>query len=138
MHTPTRLPFPGVTLAAVGLLALNLVGGGLAVALHVNTFVDAFGSKAEMAAPWPTLLLMVAGGLAAARWRGWRGVLGTLAVAVPCVLALLSTGDDETFRSGLPLFTYVFQVAVLVAFGLALVPCALHLRGLRRPRALAV
>lgn len=65
-------------------MALSLIGGGLAVAFHVNTFADAFGNKAEMAMPWPMLLLTLAGGLAVARWRGWRGVLGAAAVALPC------------------------------------------------------
>ncbi len=124
--------FPRLAYVAGAELALSLIGGGLAVAFHVNTFADAFGNKAEMAMPWPMLILTLAGGLVVARWRGWRGVLGTLAVGLPCLLALLSTGDDETFKPGLPAWVYPYQVLILAAAALGLVPAVLHLRSLRR------
>lgn len=55
-----------------------------------------------MASLWPMFILWVGGGLAVARWRGWRGVLGTVAIALPGVLVLLSTSHSETFNSGMP------------------------------------
>lgn len=74
-----------------------------------------------------------------ARWRGWRGVLGTLAVALPCLLALLSTGDGETFKPGLPTWVYIYQVAILAAAAAGLIPAGMHLRSLwrRTPKPLA-
>jgi hypothetical protein len=132
-----RLEVPRLTYVAAALIGVNLIGGALAVMIHVNTFADAFGNKAEMASPWPMFILMIGGGLAVARWRGWRGVLGTIAIALPCVLALLSTSDSETFKPGMPTFAYVYQVIVIATFALALVPCGLHLRDLRKRRAVA-
>lgn len=132
-QTGTRyLPLPRLAYVAGAELALSLIGGGLAVMSHINTFADAFGNKSEMAMPWPMLILTVAGGLAVARWRGWRGVLGTLAVALPCLLALLSTGDDETFKPGLPTWVYVYQVAILVAAAAGLIAAGMQLRSLWR------
>ena len=127
-----RPPAPLLASVAGAELALSLTGGGLAVMFHINTFTDAFGNKAEMSMPWPMLLLTLAGGLAVARWRGWRGVLGTLAVALPCLLALLSIGDDETFKPGLPTWVYVYQVVILAAAAAGLIPAATHLRSLWR------
>lgn len=130
-HTGTRRPpVPLLTYVAGAELALSLIGGGLAVIFHINTFADAFGNKSEMAMPWPMLILTLAGGLAVARWRGWRGALGTLAVALPSLLALLSTGDDETFKPGLPTWVYVYQVVILVAAAAGLIPAGMHLRSL--------
>ena len=135
--THSRFPVPGVLLIAAGLVAMSVVGGLLAVALHVNTIADAFGNKAEMAAPWPMSILLIGGGLAAARWRDWRGAAGTVAVAIPCVLALLSVGDDETFKAGMPLAVYAYQVLFLAVSAAVLVPLARHLRSLRRTPRLA-
>ncbi len=123
---------PRLAYVAGAELALSLTGGGLAVLFHINTFADAFGNKAEMAMPWPMLILTLAGGLAVARWRGWRGVLGTLAVGLPCLLALFSTGDDETFKAGLPTWVYIYQVVVIAAAALGLIPAGMHLRSLWR------
>jgi hypothetical protein len=129
LHVGSHQP---VSVDHLAMLALSIVGGLWAVAIHVNTFADAFGKRAEMAAPWQMLVLTFAGGLAVARWRGWRGALGTLAVAISCVLALFSISDDEAFRNGLPAVTYAYQVAIFAASALALVPCITHLRALRR------
>lgn len=128
---PRAWPVPRLTYVAAAEMALSLIGGGLAVMFHVNTFTDAFGNKAEMAMPWPMLVLTLAGGLAVARWRGWRGVIGAIAVALPCLLALMSTGDDETFKPGLPTWVYAYQVLILAAAALGLVPAGIHLWSLR-------
>ena len=128
---------PTIGAVAAGLLVLSLIGGGLAVALHVNSLADAFGNQAEMAAPWPMLLLLVVGGTVAAKGQGWRGVLGTLLVAIPCVAGLASIGDDEVFRQGLPAVTYAYQVFILVASAAGLAACAQHLRTLTRGNAVA-
>lgn len=123
---------PRLAYVAAAELALSLTGGGLAVLFHINTFADAFGNKAEMAMPWPMLLITLAGGLAVARWQGWRGVVGAFAVGLPCLLALMSTGDSETFKAGLPTWAYVYQVVILAAAAAGLVFVGLHLRSVRR------
>ena len=121
---------PAAAIASLTLIALSVVGGSAAVLGGINTLADAWGNKAELAAPWPMLILQLLGALAVIRWRGWRGVVGTLLIAVPAVLALMSTSDDETFKPGLPGWVYAGQVVIIVASALALVPCAVHLRRL--------
>lgn len=128
---PRRLPT--VTLTAFALVAISVVGGVLAVAFDVNAnLAEAFGNHAEMASPLPVLVLTLLGGLAAARWRGWRGALGTLGVLVPCLLALGSMSDDESFKSGLPGGALAYQIFIFATCALAIIPCVRHLRTLRR------
>jgi len=46
--------------AAVGaLLALDLIGGLIAIATDVNTVGEAWSAKARLAAPWPMILFQV-------------------------------------------------------------------------------
>lgn len=123
---------PRLAYVAAAELALSLTGGGLAVLFHINTFADAFGNKSEMAMPWPMLLVTLAGGLAVARWPGWRGIAGTFAVGLPCLLALMSTGDSETFKPGLPTWVYLYQVVILAAAAMGLMFVGMHLRAARR------
>lgn len=130
--TTRRPAVPLLTYVVGGELALSLIGGALAVAFHINTFADAFGNKSEMAMPWEPLLVMALGGLAVARWRGWRGVTGALAAGVPLLLALLSTGDSETFKPGLPTWVYIYQVIVIAASAAGLIPVVTYLFSLRR------
>jgi hypothetical protein len=134
--TTKRIPI--VSAVAACLLALSILGGVLAVAWHVNTATDAFGNQAEMAAPWPMLMLLALGGVVTARWRDWRAVVGTFTIVVPCVAALGSIADNQMFRQGLPAMTYAYQVLILVASAAGLVVCACHLRMLHRTHVITV
>jgi hypothetical protein len=55
------------------LLALDLVGGLLAVANELNTPAEAWGSKATLAAPTPIMIPQALLAGAAAHWNDRRG-----------------------------------------------------------------
>jgi hypothetical protein len=101
---------------AVGLLlATDLVGGLLAVASDVNTWGEAWGSKALLAAPLPMIAVQVALTWLAVRRRS-RVAAGLLATA--CLVSVASgffdggLGNDE-LTTGLA----AYQVLLLTVTG---------------------
>lgn len=125
---------PAAAVAGAAVVAAGVAGGVLAIATHLNTAAEAFSSKAELATPWPALLLQVAGVLAVLRWRDWRGITGASLIALTGLLALAALGDDETFKNGLPGWALAVQAVVIVVSVAAVIPCLAHIRAILRER----
>jgi hypothetical protein len=105
----TRRPPPAdrsaraLGLATAGLLAVDGVGGGLAVVTGSNTPLDAWGSRAVAAAPVPMMAAQVALAAAAVRWSGRRGAVAAGLLAGACGISGLSGFfDGQLGKQGLP------------------------------------
>lgn len=131
---PKSTTVPTAALAASIVVVASLIGGGLAVLTHINTAGQAFSSKAELAAPWPTLVVQILAVPAIVRWRDWRGVVAASLFALTGLLALASLSDDETLKRGLPLWASTTQVVLIGLSAVAVIPCVRHIRQLRRTR----
>lgn len=131
---PNRMTMPSATLSASVVVGASLAGGALAIVTHLNTASEAFSSRAELAAPWPTLLVQAAAGLAIARWRDWRGIIGAGLFGLTGLLGLASLSDDETLKNGLPVWADAAQITIITLSAAAVVPCIAHIRQIRRTR----
>ncbi|MGY1828833.1 hypothetical protein ACI8AA_00215 [Geodermatophilus sp. SYSU D01180] len=90
-------------LATAGLLLLDGVGGGLAVASGWNTPAEAWSGRAVAAAPAPVMTAQAALAAAAVRWTGRRGGAAAGLLAAVCLLSSLSGFfDGQLGRPGLP------------------------------------
>jgi len=98
-----------------GLLALDLVGGGLAVATGWNTATRAWSGDAVLAAPLPMMAAQT--GLAVAAGRDGRsGAVAAGLLAGACLVSAVSGFFDGQFaRHGLPGPLVAFQVTLVTA-----------------------
>ena len=103
-------------LATAGLLAVDGLGGGLAVVTGWNAPADAWGSRAVAAAPIPMMAGQVALAAAAVRWPGRRGAVAAGLLAGACGLSALSGFFDGQFgRQGLPRVLRGVQVLLVAS-----------------------
>ena len=100
MRQPTR---PGRSLAvALGvLLVVDLIGGLLAVGSGVNTWSEAWGGQALLAAPLPMIALQVVLVVLAVRLHGRGAAVAAGLLALACAVSVVSgffdggLGNDE-------------------------------------------
>lgn len=131
------LPLP----TAVGaLVVIDLVGGMLAVAAGVNTWTEAWGSAALLAAPVPMVLAQVGLTWLSFRLPGRWVALPVALLALACVVSVVSgffdggLGNDKL--SG---WLVAYQGMLLTATGVVGVLAAVRaFRVLARPARLAV
>ena len=98
-----------------GLWALDLLGGGLAVATGWNTAEQAWGGDAVLAAPLPMMTAQAALAVAAAR-DDRRGTVAAGLLAGACLVSSVSGFFDGQFaRHGLPRPLVAFQVTLVTA-----------------------
>ena len=84
-------PWARWLIAAVAVLvAIDIVGGLLAIATDVNEPSEAWGPRARLAAPWPMILFQIAmTAFAVARWR--RVAIGAaVLLAAACLISAIS------------------------------------------------
>ncbi len=79
-----------LVLALAAVLLVDVVGGVLAVAAGVNTWGEAWGSRALLAAPLPMVLAQVVGTALAVAGRGRRAVLPAALLALACLVSVVS------------------------------------------------
>jgi hypothetical protein len=97
-----------------GLLALDLVGGLLAVANKLNTPAEAWSSKATLAAPAPMMIPQALLAGAAAHWNGRRGAAAAGLLAVACLVSGTSGFfDGQLGRKDLRPALFGFQVVLI-------------------------
>jgi hypothetical protein len=98
VHPVRREP---LVLALVVLLVTDLVGGLLAVSSGVNTWGEAWGSKALLAAPLPMIGAQIALTVLAVRLNGRRAAVPAGLLAAACLVSVVSgffdggLGNDE-------------------------------------------
>lgn len=93
-----RLPLLLAGAMAV-LLALDLIGGVIAIVTDMNTAAEAWDSEARLAAPWPMILFqLIMTGLAV---RGGRRVAigATILLAAACLISGISGFFDGGYRA---------------------------------------
>jgi hypothetical protein len=99
-----------------GLLALDLVGGLLAVANKLNTPSEAWSSKATLAAPAPMMIPQALLAGASAHWNGRRGAAAAGLLAVACLVSATSGFfDGQLGRKDLPPALFGFQLVLLAS-----------------------
>jgi hypothetical protein len=76
--------------AVAALVATDLVGGLLSVASGVNTWGEAWGSKALLAAPVPMILVQVLLAAVAALAAGRRAAVAAGLLSVACLVSVVS------------------------------------------------
>jgi hypothetical protein len=87
--------------ALVALVAADLVGGLLAVSAGVNTWGEAWGSEALLAAPLPMIAVQVLLTALAVRLTGWKAAVPAGLLAAACLVSVVSgffdggIGNDE-------------------------------------------
>ena len=117
---------------AVGVLIVtDLVGGLLAVASDVNTWGEAWGGEALLAAPLPMIAVQVLLTWAAVRGRGRGAVVAAGLLAVACLVSVASGFFDgglgnDALSTGLA----AYQVLLLTVTGAVGVVALLRLREL--------
>ena len=90
-------------MATAGLLAIDGLGGVMAVASGWNTPVDAWGARAVAAAPVPMMAAQAALATAAVGWPGRRGAVAAGLLAGACAVSGMSGFFDGQFgKPGLP------------------------------------
>lgn len=124
-------------LAMAVLLAVDLAGGLLAVATSVNTWGEAWGPQALLAAPVPMIVAQLVLVWLATRGTGRPSVVAAMLLAVACLVSVVSGFFDGGLRNaelGTGLFAFqLFLLAVTAAVGVAAVARVLVLlRGRRR------
>jgi len=103
-------------LAVAFLFVLDLAGGLLAVRSGVNTWADAWGNRALLAAPWPMVGAQLLLTFLSTRTTRRRGALPACLLAVACLVSAVSGFFDgalghDRLSSGL----VAFQVVLLTA-----------------------
>jgi hypothetical protein len=118
---PTSTTSRRLVVAVVALVVIDLVGGLLAVAAHVNTWSEAWGSKALLAAPVPMIAVQVLLTVIAVRGNGRAAVIAAGLLALACFVSVISgffdggIGNDELTPA---LSAYqVFLLAVTATVG---------------------
>jgi hypothetical protein len=78
-------------IATFVLIDVHIIGGFLAVASDVNTWGEAWGSQALLAAPWPMIVAqLVLGWLAARNVRPPVGLLAAVLLGLACLVSVVS------------------------------------------------
>ena len=119
--------------ATVILAAIDAVGGLLAVASDVNTWGEAWGSQALLAAPLPMVAAqLVLAWLAARNARPPVGVVAAVVLALACLVSAISGFFDgglanEELSGGLVVWQ-VFLLTVTAVVGFLAIDRASRLR----------
>ncbi|MEZ5185717.1 MAG: hypothetical protein R2720_08230 [Candidatus Nanopelagicales bacterium] len=100
---------------AVGaLVATDLVGGLIAVATGLNTWGEAWGSEALLAAPIPMIVAQVLLATLALRLRGRGAAVAAGVLALACLVSVVSGFFDGGLGNGeLTAGTRLFQIFLL-------------------------
>jgi hypothetical protein len=125
-----------VLLGTVALIVIDVVGGVLAVSSGVNTWGEAWGSRALLAAPLPMMVaqLMLAW-VAARNLRPPVGLVAAIVLALACLVSAISGFFDgglanDELSGGL----VAWQVFLLAATAVVGVLAILRAREIRRAR----
>lgn len=106
----------GLLVGVAGLLALDLIGGGLAVVVGVNTPAEAWTGDAVLAAPLPMMATQAVLAVAAVRWRDRRAAVAAGLLAVACgVSAVSGFFDGQLGKEGLSRQLVGFQLLLVTA-----------------------
>ncbi len=90
MMTPTGSGRP-VLLGTLALIVIDIIGGVIAVASGVNTWGEAWGPKALLAAPLPMMAAqLVLAGLAARNVRPPVGLIAAVLLGLACLVSVIS------------------------------------------------
>ena len=102
--------------ATAGLLAIDGLGGSLAVALGANTPAEAWSARAVAAAPVPMMAAQVALAATAVRCPDRRGAVAAGLLVGACVISGVSGFFDGQFgKPGLPRALVGVQVLLVVS-----------------------
>lgn len=119
-RTPTASRREPLVLAMAALIVTDLVGGVLAVAADVNTWGEAWGSKALLAAPLPMIGVQIVLTVLAVRLRGWRAVVPAVLLSLACLVSVVSgffdggLGNDELTPALAAYQTFLLAVTAVV------------------------
>ncbi len=135
MMTPTGSGRP-VLLGTLALIVIDIIGGVIAVASGVNTWGEAWGPKALLAAPLPMMAAqLVLAGLAARNVRPPVGLIAAVLLGLACLVSVISGFFDGALAndelSGGLFAWQVFLLTATTAVGLLAI---LRARELRRAR----
>ncbi len=133
---PTADSGQRLLLATVVLIAIDVVGGILAVSSGVNTWGEAWGSRALLAAPLPMMVAqLVLAWLAARNVRPPVGLVAAIVLALACLISAVSGFFDgglanDELSGGL----VAWQVFLLTATAVVGVLAILRAREIRQAR----
>ena len=125
-----------VLLGTVALIAIDIIGGVLAVSSGVNTWGEAWGSRALLAAPLPMMVAqLVLAWVAARNLRPPVGLVAAIVLALACLVSAISGFFDgalanDELSGGL----VTWQVFLLTATAVVGVLAIARARELRRAR----
>jgi len=125
-----------VLIGTVTLIAIDIVGGVVAVLSGVNTWGEAWGSRALLAAPLPMMVAqLILAWLAARNVRPPIGLIAAIVLALACLVSAISGFFDgglahDELSGGL----VAWQVFLLTATAVVGVLAILRARELRRAR----
>ena len=125
-----------VLLGTVALIVIDIIGGVLAVWSGVNTWGEAWGSRALVAAPLPMMVAqLLLAWVAARNLRPPVGLVAAIVLALACLVSAISGFFDgglanDELSSGLVAWQ-VFLLTATTAVGLLAI---LRARDLRRAR----
>jgi hypothetical protein len=131
LPAPTPAAVRPLRIAMAVLVATDLVGGLLAVRAGVNTWGEAWGPEALLAAPVPMILAQLVLVWLATRRGGRLAIVAASLLAVACLVSVVSgffdggLGNAE-LSPGLAAFQY-FLLAVTTSVGLLAVGRAVSL-----------
>lgn len=135
MTAPTGSGRP-VLLGTVALIAIDIIGGVLAVSSGVNTWSEAWGSRALLAAPLPMMIAqLLLAWVAARNVRPPVGLAAAIVLALACLVSAISGFFDgglanDELSGGL----VAWQVFLLTATAAVGILAILRARELRRAR----
>jgi len=125
-----------VLLGTVALIVIDIIGGVLAVSSGVNTWGEAWGSRALLAAPLPMMVAqLLLAWVAARNLRPPVGLVAAIVLALACLVSAISGFFDgglanDKLSGGL----VAWQVFLLTATAAVGVLAILRARELRRAR----
>lgn len=88
-----------LVVAVAFLIALDGVGGTIAIVTGVNTFAEAWNSTARLAAPWPMMVVQVALTWVAVTRSGMVAILASVLLAIACFVSFISGFFDGAYAS---------------------------------------
>ena len=124
-----------VLIGTVVLIVIDVIGGVLAVASGVNTWGEAWGSKALLAAPLPMMVAqLVLAWLAARNVRPPVGLVSAVLLGVACLVSVISGFFDgglanEALSAGLVAWQVLLLLVTTVVGLLAIARARQLLRG---------
>ena len=134
--TATSATSRPVLLGTVALIVIDIIGGVLAVSSGVNTWGEAWGSRALLAAPLPMMIAqLLLAWVAARNLRPPVGMVAAIVLALACLVSAISGFFDgglanDELSGGL----VAWQVFLLTATAMVGVLAILRARELRRAR----